>query len=76
MADDRIIVAIERIERALSRLERIAAAPVPAPPPVAAHPDHQALAQRHQRLRSQAESTLSMLDMLIDGIDEGKPTHG
>lgn len=76
MADDRIIVAIERIERALGRLERIAAAPAPAPPPIAAHPDHQALAKRHEQLRSQAESTLSMLDMLIDGIDEGKPTHG
>jgi len=65
MADDRIIVAIGRIERALTRVERIARTPSPAAPT----DDYAQLAARHERLRAETESSIETLDRLIAAID-------
>lgn len=73
MADDRIIVAIGRIERALSRLERIAESPAPtAQSAGASAPGHDRLVERHAALRAETESTIATLDRLIANLDSAE----
>lgn len=55
MSDPRLTAALDRIERALERLERH--------PPRA---DGAALEQRHARLRAAAAETLAGLDRLLE----------
>jgi len=57
MADQRLIVAIGRIERALSRIEQI-----PQKPPV--H-DDQDLALRHEALKAETRSAIADIDRLL-----------
>ena len=65
MTDDRITVAIERIEMAVDGIERALAAPRPASTGI--DPEvHAALEQRHARLRAEAEATLAALNEMIE----------
>lgn len=65
MTDDRITVAIGRIERAVDGIERAMAAPRPASAGI--DPEvHAALEQRHARLRAEAEATLGALNEMIE----------
>ena len=59
MADERFIVAIGRIERALSRIEKLVTAPV-----AGGHAD---LAERHEKLKSETLSAIQDLDKILAG---------
>lgn len=59
MSHDRLIIAIGRIERALSKLER-----TPLPPPGQGSADDD-LAARHARLKSETAAVLDDIDRLI-----------
>ncbi|MCJ8156018.1 hypothetical protein [Sphingomonas sp. LaA6.9] len=61
MSEDRLILAIGRLERALSRVEAAAGRPV------RTHDDAalQSLSERHEKLKSQVESAIEALDRLI-----------
>lgn len=59
MADERFIVAIGRIERALSRIEKLAIAPT-----VTSDSD---LTERHERLKSETLGALQDLDKILAG---------
>lgn len=63
MPDERLVIAIGRIERALARIESLPAAPEPAPAIADAH--YAALEERHLRLRDSAAAALAGLDRLI-----------
>ena len=65
MADDRISVAIARIERAVEGIERWAALPRPEAPAGVDPAVHAELAQRHAALRSEAEIALGAIDALL-----------
>jgi hypothetical protein len=59
MAEQRLIVAIGRIERALSRLEQI--------PDRAASVADNDLAQRHEILKSETRSAIADIDRILGG---------
>lgn len=59
MIEQRFIVAIGRIERALARIEKSAASPV-----VTADND---LAERHEKLKSETRIALRDLDKILAG---------
>ena len=61
MADERLIVAIGRIERALSRVEKLAAAP-------ANIPDAD-LADRHERLKKETLDAIRGIDQILSGAN-------
>lgn len=63
MTDDRLITAIGRLERALSRIEASGVSPARAEKPraEARHP----LEERHQRLRARAQDVIGRLDRLL-----------
>ncbi|MGF7148578.1 hypothetical protein FHS96_002206 [Sphingomonas zeicaulis] len=65
MADDRISVAIARIERAVEGIERWSAAPRPAAPAGVDPAVHAELERRHAALRSEAESALGAIEALL-----------
>jgi hypothetical protein len=59
MSQERLILAIGRIERALSRIEQ---APIPASSALIADND---LAQRHEKLKAETRAALNDIDRLI-----------
>lgn len=59
MAAQRLIVAIGRIERALSRLEQI-------PETSTAAPDSE-LANRHEKLKAETRAAISDIDRILAG---------
>ncbi len=59
MAAQRLIVAIGRIERALSRLEQLPAT-VPAG-------DDDVLAERHEKLKSETRMAIASIDRILAG---------
>jgi hypothetical protein len=62
MSDDRLITAIGRLERALSRIEAKGTAPARAPAVESRTDD---LEQRHQRLRARTQDAIERLDRLL-----------
>jgi hypothetical protein len=65
MSDDRLIIAIGRLERALSRIE--AKGSDPARAPSTAEKDLGVLQERHRLLRSRTQAAIDRLDRLIGG---------
>ena len=67
MSEDRLILAIGRLERAVSRVE--ASALVAATPPAPADPETlaalQQLTQRHDQLKRHVEGAIAVLDGII-----------
>jgi hypothetical protein len=61
MGDERVLAAIDRLERALGRIEAAAARPAPAPPP---QPDEK-LAAAHTALRGKVEAAIAEIDTLL-----------
>lgn len=61
MADERLIVAIGRIERALSRVEKLAKAPTNAP--------DADMADRHERLKRETLDAIRGIDQLLSGAN-------
>lgn len=59
MAAQRLIVAIGRIERALSRLEQI-------PETTATAPDNE-LTNRHEKLKAETRAAISDIDRILAG---------
>jgi hypothetical protein len=59
MAEQRLIVAIGRIERALSRLEQV-------PDPATSLGDD-GLAQRHEKLKTETRSAIADIDRILAG---------
>ena len=59
MAEERFIVAIGRIERALSRIEKMQL-------PQNAAPDVE-LADKHQRLKNETQAAIKDLDAILKG---------
>ena len=70
MPDERAILAISRIERALARIE---AAAERSPPP-GNDEELEALRLRHQSLREKVEGAVSQIDRLLATRGEG--VHG
>lgn len=71
MADQRLIVAIGRAERALSRIEASGTRAATWAVDMVKRSEYDALDQRHARLRGAVGETLSGLDRLI-----GTDPHG
>ena len=63
MSDDRLITAIGRLERALSRIEAKQTS-VPRAPETGQHA-YASLEERHQRLRTRTQAAIDRLDRLI-----------
>lgn len=61
MADERLIVAIGRIERALSRVETLATVP--------ASPQDSDLADRHERLKKETLEAIRGIDQILSGAN-------
>lgn len=61
MADERLIFAIGRIERALSRVEKLATAPANAP--------DAELADRHERLKKETLDAIRGIDQILSGAN-------
>lgn len=61
MADERLIVAIGRIERALSRVEKLATAPANAP--------DADLVDRHERLKKETLDAIRGIDQILSGAN-------
>ncbi len=59
MPDNKLIIAIGRIERALSRLEQLEV-------PLVSNNDNN-LRAKHEALKSETQSVIRALDTLIDG---------
>lgn len=59
MTTERLIVAIGRIERALSRIERL-------PAPAGAKSDHD-LVERHEKLKAETHAAIADLDRILAG---------
>lgn len=68
MADQRTLEAIDRIERALARIETAAARPQPAMQDDGALRE---LRQTHQALRGKVEGAISQLDRLLVANEGG-----
>lgn len=64
MTDERLIIAIGRLERALTRAEAAVARGAGGPADAA---DMTALTQRHERLRARTQEAIEALDRLIAG---------
>jgi hypothetical protein len=60
MANERLILAIGRIERALSKLEQFE------PPETHGNPDTKLLA-KHERLKAEARATIEAIDSVLAG---------
>ena len=60
MANERLILAIGRIERALSKLEQFD------PPKTNGHPDTNLLA-KHELLKAEARATIKAIDSVLTG---------
>lgn len=60
MADERFIVAIGRIERALSKIEQLAVSP--------ATSDDRDLAARHENLKLEAFAAIKDIDKILAGV--------
>jgi hypothetical protein len=67
MSDDRLITAIGRLERALSRIEAKATIPARAPAIIVQRADD-GLEERHHLLRARTQAAITRLDQLI-GVD-------
>ena len=63
MTDDRLITAIGRLERALSRIEAMGASPARAGD--ARAENLHSLQERHQRLRARTQDVIARLDRLL-----------
>jgi hypothetical protein len=61
MADERLMVAIGRIERALSRVETLATAP--------ASQQDSDLADRHERLKKETLEAIRGIDQILSGAN-------
>ncbi len=61
MADERLIFAIGRIERALSRIEKLAISPSPS--------DDSDLSKRHEKLKSETLAAIHDMDKILAGAD-------
>lgn len=72
MTDDRLITAIGRLERALSRIEANGVSPA-LPEEACAEGPHP-LEERHQRLRARTEAVIGRLDRLL-GEAGGETGH-
>ena len=70
MADERLGLAIERLERALARSEALADRPAPAASGMAAE-DVAELERRHSALRRQTISAIAELDAVIAHAEAG-----
>jgi hypothetical protein len=73
MTSQRITNALDRIDRAMARIETQAALASHAAPPTglgdAADPDDSGLAARHEALRRSVTASLAELDRLIEGLE-------
>lgn len=67
MSSERIKNAMDRIDRALARIETQAA--LASHPPSDGIAGNAALAARHEALREQVGSSLAELDALIEGLE-------
>ncbi|RJF85351.1 hypothetical protein [Sphingomonas cavernae] len=65
MSEDRLILAIGRLERALSRVEAAAARPAEQSRGDESEAALQSLSERHDKLKRQVESAIGALDQLI-----------
>jgi len=61
MADERLIFAIGRIERALSRIEKLAISPTAL--------DESDLSKRHEKLKSETLAAINDMDKILAGAD-------
>ncbi|WP_397590190.1 hypothetical protein [Sphingorhabdus sp.] len=61
MADERLIFAIGRIERALSRIEKLAISP--------SGSDDSDLSKRHEKLKSETLAAIHDMDKILAGAD-------
>jgi len=61
MADERLIFAIGRIERALSRIEKLAISPTAS--------DGSDLSKRHEKLKSETLAAIHDMDKILAGAD-------
>jgi hypothetical protein len=61
MADERLIFAVGRIERALSRIEKLAISPTAS--------DESDLSNRHEKLKSQTLAAINDMDKILAGAD-------
>ncbi|GAA4643942.1 hypothetical protein GCM10023115_19020 [Pontixanthobacter gangjinensis] len=68
MTEERIEIAVKRIEAALARISTVADAS--SPEPAAPQADASALAQKHEMLRKTVSSTLNELDELIGELGQ------
>ena len=66
MSDERAVAALERIERALNRIEA-AGAQTQAPAGAADDGELLALQEAHQALRGKVEGAIAQIDRLLDG---------
>jgi len=68
MADTRALNALERVERALARIESAASRPPPPAPPSA---DYERLRESHDALRRRVIGAIGQLDDLIVAGERG-----
>jgi hypothetical protein len=72
MTDERLILAIGRIERALSRIESRALAPRPSEPDLdELQTRYDQLDERHRRLRARANEAVDQLGLLLETPQAG-----
>ena len=72
MTDERLILALERIERALSRIEsHDFSAPRPDPALNDLQQRYDRLDERHRRLRARANETVDQLGLLLEAPRAG-----
>jgi hypothetical protein len=65
MSEERALAALERIDRALARIEAAAARP-PAPSPASdAEPELRRLREVHEALRGRVEGAIEQIDRLL-----------
>lgn len=72
MLDERLVIAIGRLERALARIESLPTRPtgVPGAQDGEIRAEYGFLEERHQRLRESTTAALAGLDRLIGSDDE------
>ncbi|HEX8668462.1 MAG TPA: hypothetical protein VF727_08850 [Allosphingosinicella sp.] len=63
MGDDRLSVALGRIERAVARLEALDSRPAAAAPPA------DGLAAAHEALRGRVEQAIGQIDRLLSNVE-------